>query len=371
VIDLTGYNYRQILQSMLERIPPTFDKRDTSPIPTALSPAAYALEGFYITLDSVQRAAFIQTAGGQALDYLAVLGNIQRAQASPAVRLGVFNMPVALGSRFSTINGAGSINFTVTAATANPLEYQLTAETPGVAGNDYSGSILPITAINGLSQAQLTDILIPGEDIETDEELRARLIASLNSPAFGGNIAAYREYLMAIEGVGAVQVYPVWQGGGTVKCSILGADFLPASQVLVQTVQNAVDPPPNQGLGLGMAPIGAKVTIGTAAALIIDVSAKVTLAVGYTIGQVQPLAEGALAEYLLEVRRAWGNPSNSAAVDYAASIYQARVLAAILGVTGVVNVTAVKLNNQAADLALIENGDLQQIPLLGTVNLNV
>ncbi len=371
MIDLTGYNYRQILQSMLERIPPTFDKRDTSPIPTALSPAAYALEGFYITLDSVQRAAFIQTAGGQALDYLAVLGNIQRAQASPAVRLGVFNMPVALGSRFSTINGAGSINFTVTAATANPLEYQLTAETPGVAGNDYSGSILPITAINGLSQAQLTDILIPGEDTETDDELRTRLIAALNNPAFGGNIAAYREYIMAIEGVGAVQVYPVWAGGGTVKCSILGADFMPASDLLVQNVQNAVDPPPNQGQGLGMAPIGAKVTISTAMALIIDVAATVTLAAGYSIGQVQPLAEAALEAYLLEVRRSWGSSLSGGAVDYAANIYQSRALAAILSTAGVVNITDVKLNNQSADLILIENGELQQIPVLGTVSLNV
>lgn len=371
MIDLTGYNYRQILQSMLERIPSTFDKRDTSPIPTALSPAAYALEGFYITLDSVQRAAFIQTAGGVALDYLAVLGNVQRAQASPAVRLGTFNMPVPLGARFSTINGADSINFIVTATTDNPLEYHLTAETPGVSGNDYSGSILPITAINGLTQAQLTDILIPGENSETDEELRARLIAALNSPAFGGNIAAYREYIMAIEGVGAVQVYPVWRGGGTVKCSILGADFLPASGMLVRTVQNAVDPPLNQGLGLGMAPIGAKVTIDTAVALMINVTATVTLAAGYSISQVQPLAKNALAEYLLEVRRDWDKAKSTISVDYAANIYQSKALAAILGITGVVNVSEVKLNNQAADLSLIESGELQQIPVLGTVSLNV
>lgn len=371
MIDLTGYNYRQILQSMLEQIPSTFDKRDTSPIPTALSPAAYALEGFYITLDRVQRSAFIQTAAGQALDYLAVLGNIHRAQASPAVRLGVFNMPVPLGARFSTINGVNSINFKVTAATDNPLAYHLTAETPGAIGNEYSGSILPITAINGLSQAQLTNILIPGEDIETDEQLRVRLIAALNSPAFGGNVAAYREYIMAIEGVGAVQIYPVWQGGGTVKCSVLGADFLPASDLLVQTVQNAVDPSPGQGLGLGMAPVGAKITVDTATALTVDVTATVTLVAGYSVAQVQPLAERALAEYLLQVRRSWDNSQNGAALNYAANVYQARALAAILGITGVVNVTAVKLNNQAADLTLIENGELQQIPVLGTVNLLV
>ncbi len=370
MIDLSGFNYRQILQQMLAQIPASFDKRDTSPIPTALSPAAYALEGFYITLNAVQSSAFIQTAGGQALDYLAVIGNVSRAQASPAVRLGVFNTAVPLGARFSTINGADSINFVVTAATANPLQYQLTAETPGAIGNEYTGSILPITVVNGLTQAQLTDILIPGDDTETDEELRARLIAALNSPAFGGNVASYREYIMGLDGVGAVQIYPVWNGGGTVKCSILGADLLPASSVLVEAVQNAVDPPLNQGLGLGMAPIGAKVTISAATALTVDVAADVTLAAGYSIAQVQPLAEAAIAEYLLEVRRGWGTPINDTTAAYAANVYQSRVLAAILGVTGVVNVTNVTLNRAAADLRLIEIGELQQVPIMGMVTLN-
>lgn len=370
MIDLTNYTYQQILSKMLEQIPASFDKRDTSPIPTALSPAAYALEGFYITLNAVQKSAFIQTAGGQALDYLAVLGNISRSLASPAVRLGEFNIPVPLGARFSTINGADSINFRVTAATENQLQYQLTAETPGVIGNEYSGSILPITVVNGLNQAQLTDILVPGDDTETDEELRARLIAALNSPAFGGNIASYREFILKLDGVGAVQVYPTWNGGGTVKCSVLGADYLPASSVLVEQVQNAVDPPLNQGLGLGMAPIGAKVTVSTAEALSVDVAADITLAAGFSPGQVQPLAEAAIAGYLQEVRREWGKPINASTATYAVNVYQARILAAVLAVTGVVNVTNVKLNGVAADLYLTETGALQQVPVMGTVKLN-
>lgn len=99
----------------------------------------------------------------------------------------------------------------------------------------------------------MTDLLIPGENTEEDEPFRARIIERLNSRSFGGNVAQYVEEIEAIDGVGAVQVYPVWDGGGTVCCSILGADFLPASSDLVQMVQNAIDPPPAQGLGLGLA----------------------------------------------------------------------------------------------------------------------
>ena len=152
--------------------------------------------------------------------------------ASPAVRLGVFNAAVPIGSRFSTVNGADSLNFTATEAASGPDEnsryYRLTAETPGSAGNEYVGPILPIAAIPGLTSAQLTDILVPGDDEETDDALRQRLITALTDRPFGGNIASYREEVLGIDGVGGVQVYPTWNGGGTVKLSVLGADFLPA-----------------------------------------------------------------------------------------------------------------------------------------------
>ena len=153
--DLSNKTYKAILEAMLQRIPDTYDKRDTSPIPTALGPAAWALEGFYVVLNSVQGQAFIQTATGESLENLAVIANLTRRGATPAVRIGVFDMAVPIGSRFSTINGADSINFTVTAGTGTPNQYELTADTPGSMGNDYTGPILPVTAIPGLTSASM------------------------------------------------------------------------------------------------------------------------------------------------------------------------------------------------------------------------
>lgn len=371
MIDFTGKTYRALLQSMLDQVPDTFDKRDASPIPTALGPAAWALEGFYLVLDQAQRQAFIQTAQGQSLDYLAVVAGLTRFPASPAVRLGVFNEPVEIGARFSTINGAASIDFTVTAAAETANQYQLTADTPGSVGNDYAGPILPITTIPGLTSAIMTDILIPGEDEETDDALRARLIDALNNPAFGGNIAAYRQTALAIEGVGAVQVWPTWDGGGTVKLSILGADLMPAPSALISTVQNEIDPPPNQGLGLGTAPIGATVTVVAPTSVTVDVGATLTLAAGYTIEQVQPLVEAALEAYMEDVRDSWGTPASTTQVLYTADVYLSRVTAAIINTEGVVNVTGVTLNGTAADISLTESGTTQEVPVLGTVTLDV
>lgn len=370
MIDFTGKTYQSILAGMLQRIPGTYDKRDTSPIPTALGPAAWALEGFYLALNIVQGQAFVQTATGESLDMLAPIGGISRDQASAAVRLGVFNMAVPIGARFSTVNGEDSINFTVTAATGTEYQFQLTAETPGSVGNDYTGPILPITTIPGLTSAQITEILVPGEDTETDDSLRARLIAALNERPFGGNIAAYREAVLDIEGVGAVQVWPTWNGGGTVKLSVVEAgDFLPASSVLLEAVQNAIDPPPNQGLGLGMAPIGATVTTVAPEVVAVDVSATLTLAAGYTLEQVRPLVQTALEGLFLSVREGWGTALSTSEVLYGADVYLARVSAAILGVTGILNVTDLTLNGAAADVILTQSGTVQQVPALGTVTL--
>lgn len=376
MIDFTQDTYQNLRQEMLDRVPDTYDKRDTAPIPTAISPAAYALAGFYLSLDQVQRAAFVQTAVGDGLDMLAVIGGLTRYPASAAVRLGVFNASVPIGARFSTINGTNSINFAVTAAAtvSEPEEgftyYQLTAETAGTIGNEYTGPILPITTIPGLTSAQITDILVPGDDTETDDAFRERLIEALNNRPFGGNIADYRQNVLAIDGVGGVQVYPTWNGGGTVKLSVLGADFLPASPTLVENVQNAIDPPPNQGLGLGLAPIGAKVTVAAPTELTVNVSATLMLAAGYAIGQVQEPVEQAIEAYLLSVRQEWDTNTSSTAVSYAADVYVARITAAIVGVTGVVNATNVQLNGGTADLILTETGETQQVPVIGTVTLS-
>lgn len=374
MIDFSQQTYQNILEQMLAQVPATYDTRETAPIPTALSPAAYQLAGFYISLNQVQMQAFIQTATGQALDYLGVISGLTRYPASPAVRLGIFDIAVPIGSRYSTINGADSINFQATAATTGPTQgdyyYQMTAETPGTIGNDYTGPILPITAIPGLNSAQITDILVPGDDEETDEAFRARIIEALNDRPFGGNIASYRTYIMAIDGVGAVQVYPTWNGGGTVKCSVLGADFLPASETLVENVQNAVDPPPNQGLGLGTAPIGAQVTIVAPDTLTVNVSATLLLAAGYAIGQVQEPVQQAIENYMLSVRQEWATPVNTTSVEYQANVYLSRVVAAIVSVPGVINATNVLLNGEAEDLILTETGITQQVPITGTVTLS-
>lgn len=368
MLDLSGKTYRALLETMLARVPDSLDKREGSMIQTALGAGAYSLEDFYLDLDKVQRGGAIQTAVGEDLDNLAVLANVDRYPASPAVRLGVFSLDVPVGARFSTIDGGDSVNFAA-AERVGPGQYRMVCETPGEIGNRYTGPILPITVIQGLDSAQITDILVPGDDAEGDEELRQRAISALRERPFGGNVADYKRVVRAMDGVGDLQIYPTWKGGGTVKLSIIGADWMPASPELVGTVQAAVDPPPYQGLGYGTAPIGATVTVAAPEAVAVDVSVLLTLRAGYAVEQMQAPVEAAVEDYLLSVRKEWAEPDADRLTSYSCWVYLARVVSAILSVPGVVNAVEVKLNGGAVDLQLIETGETQQVPVLGEVAL--
>ena len=68
-------------------------------------------------------------------------------------------------------------------------------------------------------------MLIPAEDGDTTDTLREKYYASIDGEAFGGNVADYREKVNAITGVGGVKVYPVWNGGGTVKLTVIASDL--------------------------------------------------------------------------------------------------------------------------------------------------
>src|SRR5690606_39871817 len=65
--------------------------------------------------------------------------------------------------------------------------------------------------------ATLADVLIPGEDEESDEALYQRYLEEINATRYGGNVDQYREWISAIPGVGRFKVQPLWNGRGTVR----------------------------------------------------------------------------------------------------------------------------------------------------------
>lgn len=380
MIDFSGYTKAQIERDMLAQVDPSLDTRQGSMIQTALGPVAWYLEGLYMALSQIQQNSNPSTAVGEALELLTAARNVNRTQARAAVRRGTFNVEIPTGSQFRTINGADSLVFTsgnLISSSDGSYVYQLTCNTPGSAGNSYTGALLPVTAIAGLTSATIGAVITAGTDEETDDSLRNRYFLSFDTPAFGGNISSYRQTILALDGVGAVQVYPVWNGGGTVLCSILGDDLKPALPATVKEVQNYICPPedgeaspsPN---GYGMAPIGAAVTITTGTELTLDITCNIEFAESVQNGveTYQQEIEQKIQEYIDQVNSDWGNPLISQAVSYPLTVYVSRISYAILQIPAVINVTNVKINGSSADLRLTETAQLQQVAALGEVVIN-
>ena len=376
MIDFTEYTKEYIEEQMLDEVDDDIDTREGSMVQTAVAPGAWFLEGVYLTLTQLQDNAYSQTAVGQYLDLITQGRGITRKAATPAVREGTFDAPIPVGSVFQTINGAASVNFISgdeISHVGDVYKYKLTCQEAGIIGNSYTGAILPITAINNLTQASIGTIITVGADEETDAALRARYNASFEIAGFGGNITSYRNEILAVSGVGAVQVYPAYNGGGTVLCSIVDTDYKPAQTALINTVQNLICPPAEgesapSPEGYGLAPIGAAVVISTATELDMDVEFTITMETGISFGpSYQTEIEEAISAYLLEAASTWGAALITHKVSYTVIVYVARIIAAILSVEGVENVTNLTLNGGTSDITLTETAVLQQIPALGSV----
>lgn len=294
-----------IMNRMLESVPDTVDKREGSIIYDALAPAAAELVKCYMELDVVMDETFVDTASFQYLMLRCKERGVAIQGETAAVIEGVFtpsNIELSAGLRFN----CDEVNYVVIEK-ISAGHYKLEAETLGTVGNKYTGLLLPIQTVNGLETAQIAAVLIPAEDGDTTDTLREKYYASIDGEAFGGNVADYKEKVNAITGVGGVKVYPVWNGGGTVKLTVIASDFTAPSTELISKVQTAIDPEQNHGEGLGLAPIGHTVTVTGALYADIAITANVTFASGWNWDNGKSQLVSAANAYLDELCKAWAD----------------------------------------------------------------
>ena len=343
-----------IMNRMLESVPDTVDKREGSIIYDALSPAAAELAKAYMELDVVMDETFVDTASLQYLMLRCKERGVAIQGETAAVIEGVFtpsNIELSAGLRFN----CDEVNYTITEK-ISAGHYKLEAETLGTVGNKYTGLLLPIQTVNGLETAQIAAVLIPAEDGDTTDTLREKYYASIDGEAFGGNVADYREKVNAITGVGGVKVYPVWNGGGTVKLTIIASDFTAPSTELISKVQTAIDPEGNQGEGLGLAPIGHTVTVTGARYADLTVAANVTCAAGWSWDNGKSQLVSAANAYLDELRKNWADSETTV-------VRISQIETHLLTADCVVDVDGTTVNGDTKNIELAAD----EIPRLSTI----
>ena len=380
--------YREILERMLNRVSDKFDKREGSVIFDTHSPTALELEILYVELNRMIAEGYGDTASREYLILRCKERGIIPYPATYAVLKGTFTPATVdvIGKRFNL----GSLNYIVTEKIADG-EYRVQCETPGTVGNQYFGQLIPIEYVEGLETATLTEVLIPGEDEEDTEDLRARYFNSFDEKAFGGNVRDYIEKTNAIPGVGSTKVTRVWNGdirpadmipneivnewyegiigtvnptvkawleivysaakakkltvGGTVLLTILNSEYGVPTPELIQTVQTAIDPEQNAGEGYGLAPIGHVVTVKPADAVTINVKTTITFDVGYGWNNLQSSIDEAIQAYLLELRKTWAdNPYLVVRVS--------QIETRLLAISGIVDIGNTRINNKTDNLTL-------------------
>lgn len=370
MINMQDKTYQNLMATALAQVPDTVDKREGSVIFDALAPACYVLAQMYLDMNEILQAQFVETSYGDYLDKLTSQFGVYRLEPTKAIKQGTFfdenNAPfdISIGDRFSTSSNNPLIYKAIEKVSTGV--FKLECETEGSEGNSYTGALIPVTYIPNLATATLGATLILARDKETDESLKLRYINLMNQKPFGGNKADYIEKVKEISGVGDVQIYPIWNGGGTVKLSIVDNNYNPLEPQVVQAIQDEIDPTPS-GTGKGIAPIGHTVTVTTPLELSLDITADVNTETGITIEQVQADVEENIQKYLDTIRKEFGTEVGG---SYVKTIYVSQILAAIINTDGITNTVNVKVNDDTADIVLLASGVQQQQISLGTITLS-
>lgn len=338
--------YDTLLQKALRRVSSQMDTSEGSFLFDAIAPCVAELYKAYLYIEELEKRVFADTAYGEYLERRTAERGIYRKSATYAIRKAYFNVDVPIGSRWAK----EELVYTVTEKVHEGV-FLTKANQTGAIGNRYSGELVNMDFIENLTSATLGEVVIAGEDEEEDESLRLRYFSSFEKEAFGGNKRDYEEKIGNIEGVGVVKVYPTWAGGGTVKVRLLDAEHNVPSPELVQTVQELVDPIETSGEGLGIAPIGHKVTVEGAEEVEVQITTQLIFR-GIDWDNIKNEVTSVVEEYFKQLRSKWNEE------DIVVRISQ--IEARLLEIEGIIDVQGTKLNGSSTNLYLTD----EQVPVL-------
>lgn len=324
--------YDYLLNKALAAVSTNVDKREGSVIYDALAPACAEIAQLYIELDNILKEGFADTADREYLVLRAKEMGIYPNSATSAVLRGVFNTEVPIGSRFNL----GTLNYTVEEKIKD-YEYKLICESAGTEGNRYFGTLTPIDYIYGLTEAAITELLIPGTDEESTEDFRERYFETVRSTAFGGNTDDYRLLLKSMAGVGQVRVKRAYNGGGTVLVYVLDEDNRVPTNDFLSSLKEKLDPTEHTGCGYGLVPVGHSVTVASPKVVPIEVDFDIMLEGG---------ERDTLSDEIDEVVNDYINSANALWEKEGVSLYSAQLLVRLLQLDGVQNISSLTLNGQ-------------------------
>ena len=311
-----------------------------------VSGVAYEIWKTYQGLNAVIPIAFVDETSGEYIDKRAAEYGITRKAGTKASAVLLFTgtngTVIPQGKVFLTSEGMQFVTTKAVTIAEGSASVEASASEAGEEYNVGAGEItLQIVSLNGLS-AVTNEAAVGGSDPETDSALVKRLYDYLKRPATSGNASHYKQWALAVDGVGAAKVTPLWDGPGTVKVLIVGDDNGPVDSAITAKCAAAIE---------ANRPIGATVTVMSAQGLSINVSAAVNVDATTTLAKVKEAFTDALGKYLREI-----------AFEKYTLVFN-RVAYMLLDIPGVIDYTSLTLNGQTGNVLIGDN----QVPITGTV----
>lgn len=344
-----GLTHQDILGRILGRMDSSkLQTREGSYAYDQAAPIAMELWRMYLTLGELVDAFYINADSGPYLDAHARLFAMSRREGTKAV------CAVELAGRDGAVIPAGTAFYT-----EDGLEFGLSADVT-LAGGRGEGLLraakvgqaynVPAESISQiLRNVRGLDSFTNGEaeggtDPESDKALFERIDERRKRPPTSGNPDHYRQWALSVDGVGDVKVTRVWRGPGTVKVLICGYDRLPVDDTVVERCAAYIET---------QRPIGAQVTVASASACPIRVSARVVLLTSASHAAVRDRLRELTAGYLAE------------AAFRETVVYAHRVGALLMSIDGVVDYADLTINGKEGNLVL----DADSVPVLEEVEV--
>ena len=346
--------YESLMEEMLDTVDETIDTRQGSVIYDAVAPMALENAQMYVDMDILLSETFADTASYYYLIKRAAergifvrlgIPAVLKAQAEPE------NIDIPIDTEFSI----GELNYTVTENLGNGF-FALTCKEAGSEGNNTVDDVIPLEDVSGLESIGIVGIITAGTDDEDVEHLRERYYASFDEVAFGGNKAEYREKVNEMNNVFGCKVYPVWNGGGTVKLVILGADYRAAPAKVVEAVQESIDPT-KDGSGVGISPIGHVVTVESATEVALPISCQIIYTDGYSWEDIKDSFVDSVETYLKSLRETWEDTDGLV-------VRQGRIERILLDIPGVDDVTGVSIAGGSGNYVMADT----EVPIVGELD---
>lgn len=326
--------------------------REGSYANTLVSVAAYQLFKLYQQFPSLLSMVFPDETSGGYIDKNAAQVGMTRTPGTKAT------VAVTFAGTDGTYIAAGTALYapesglqflTTEDATISGGSATAAAEAAEV-GVDYNLPADSITSlyvnIAGVLSVTNTAAATGGTDVESDADFFARYHLRRTLPITSGNKNHYITWATEVDGVAYANCEPLWNGNGTVRVIIAGADRGPVDETIRQACYDHIEEE---------RPIGATVTVVSVAMREIPLTAKVTLLDGYTTENVKNQLTAAVTELLL-----------SQTFGETVTVPFSRFLACLLQCPGVADYTALTVDGGMSAITL----NPEDAAVVGTVTIS-